>query len=196
MRTNLQTSEIAMGDLQDNFAMTRKIATENPHIFGITGNVRRIGQGLRLQVEDASSVLGGGSFADVSADLAGAGVDQSNFDPALSDIEKLGTLLAYQAASALGQQSGRGLSDQDFNKFRTIVGDPTQMLASQEAFLSGLDRLEQVSQNMMARRHTALTNSIQGTGATTAPPLDGVGDAQDAQDAGEVLHFDAQGNIQ
>jgi hypothetical protein len=169
---NLQESQIALADFQTTMGHLREIA-QDPSLFGMVGNVRRFGQGLIQQGSAGAALLGADRFSEVAADLQRAGVAPEFFDPNLNDIDKVATLAAYQAAGALAAQTGRGLSDNDFRKFRTILGDPTAWLSDRQSFLAGLDRVESLAMDMSANRAKAL-----GQGAPDATPQDsGVADA-------------------
>jgi hypothetical protein len=134
----------------------RDIAMTNPTLFGTPGNVRRTAQAVMQQGRAVMDMMTASdpslgattdeAFATVQQDLAQLGVaDPMVYDPNLTDIDKMAILLAYKAASAVADQSGRGLSDQDFAKFRTVVGDPTSWLSTQQSFVAGLNRLDMVA---------------------------------------------------
>jgi hypothetical protein len=168
-RTAAQARGQSLRDYQSLSSEVRSIGAQDPTLFGITGNVRRLGQNIVQQLENAQ-LLGAGAgvsdaLAQAEADIAAATngqYDLKNFDPNLSDIEKLSTLLAYNGAAALADQSGRGLSDKDFNMFRKIIGDPTSFFSSQAAFLAGLDRLDK-------QVEIRLKNTPGASGAPAAP---------------------------
>ncbi len=131
----------------------RTVAASDPTLFGTVGNVRRLFQATASQADLALQMFGKSNpgaakdadtvFETVLADLASAGVtDPTIYDPNLTDIDKMAILAAYQAAGAIAGQEGRGLSNEDFQKFRTIVGDPTAWGSNQQSFLAGLNRLD------------------------------------------------------
>jgi hypothetical protein len=186
---NLQESQIALADFQTTMKHLRDIA-QDPSLFGMTGNVRRLGQGLIQQGSAGAALLGADRFGEVATDLQRAGVAPEFFDPNLNDIDKVATLAAYQAAAALAQQTGRGLSDNDFRKFRTILGDPTAWLSDQQSFLAGLDRVEALAMDMAGNRAAAL-----GQGGPAAAQEDpGVADAMTPPAAGGNPVYDIEGN--
>ena len=182
-QAQLEQSSLAMSEFIDDMNIAETMAQKNPHIFGLGGDLRRLGQDVGLQIDSLASIFGGSDFDSISVELQTAGVSERRFDPALSNIEKLGTLLAYQAAGAIAQQTGKALSDKDFEHFRKVVGDPTAMLSSQEKFLAGLKLLEQATLRRMKRRHHLLT-----TGSTDFPIEGATGSPQDASDA-ELLQI-------
>ena len=151
-RQNLEQGQIAFRDFTSTMDMLQSIAEQDPSLFGVTGNVRRFGQGVAGQANALSAALGAGEFDNVAAELAEAGVAPRFFDPNLNDIEKIATLAAYQAASALAGQEGRGLSDRDFQVFRGMIGDPSAWLASQQSFLAGLTRIRDLATEMFNNR--------------------------------------------
>jgi hypothetical protein len=134
----------------------RDIAMSSPTLFGTVGNARRTAQSLMQQgravmdmLVQADPSLGASAddaFATAQVEMAQLGIkDPLVYDANLTDIDKMAILLAYKAASAVADQSGRGLSDQDFAKFRAVVGDPTNWLATQQGFVAGLNRLDAVA---------------------------------------------------
>ncbi len=64
------------------------------------------------------------------------------------------------------QQIGRGLSDQDFNIFRKIVGNPDSFFSEQNIFVSGMRRLQKTATRMMKARHQILQKNDVGGGSS------------------------------
>lgn len=151
-RQNLEQGQIAFRDFTSVMDRLEDIAEQDPALFGVTGNVRRFGQGLAGQANALTAALNIGEFDNVAAELQSAGVAPRFFDPNLNDIEKLATLAAYQAASALAGQEGRGLSDKDFQIFRNMIGDPGAWLATRESFLAGLSQIRELAREMYNNR--------------------------------------------
>lgn len=153
----------------------RQIAAQDDTLFGATGNARRLYQNIRGQAEAIGNMVGvdlGGdldsAFAQVAAQAhadphMAEAVASGYFDPNLTEIDRLATLLAYTAAAALAGQTGRGLSDKDFNAFRRIVGNPSDMFATQGSFLAGLDSLDRI-----VDARVQIANERQGV--ATPPP--------------------------
>ena len=163
--TDMQRGEIALGDFNTTVDTLRDVAGQDESLFGVTGNIRRLAQGVGGQASALGQMLGAESFGRVAQDLARAGVSPEYFDPNLNDVERLATLAAYQGASALAGQEGRGLSDKDFEMMRRTIGDPTAWLSTRESFLSGLDRVQALANQMAENRRRAL-----GGGSTAVPP--------------------------
>lgn len=172
-RGDLEGSNIAFQDFQSTMKMLRDVASSDPTLFGAAGNVRRAGQAASQQLNALGQAFGAdtldGAFGNAAAQLQAAGVAPQYFDPNLTDIGKLATLAAYQAAATLASQEGRGLSDKDFEKFRGIIGDPTDWLASQPQFLAGLDRMETLAGQMNQTRQNMLRPGSAPAPAGPAP---------------------------
>lgn len=158
--TSTISNNLQAQDSIDSYLRTskelRSVAVADPTLFGATGNVRRFLQAAAGQADMLLQMAGKSDpnvtkdadtvFESVITDLSMAGVqDPTLYDPNLTDIEKLSILAAYQAAAAIAGQEGRGLSNEDFQKFRTIVGDPTAWGSSQQAFVAGLNRLDRLA---------------------------------------------------
>jgi len=155
----------------------RRIAEQDPTIFGTTGNVRRAGQAVFEQINNLGLLTGVGgekpadltdAYSGAYAEMARNGVDMSLFDrydPNLNDITKLSTLLTFSAASVLAGQEGRSVSDKDVKMFRTVAGDPENWFGSQQSFLSGLDMMERILGGRAANRQ-----DIMGGSATQPTP--------------------------
>ena len=158
----IQQRIIALQDFDAVMDITEDIAKKSPGLFGLAGNIQRFTQDVSGQADALVSVLGGGDFEAIAAELQTANVDAKHFDPNLSDIGKMATLLAYQGASAIAGQTGRGLSDNDFRKFRQIIGNPTDLLQTQPKFLAGLRRVRQLATRMAKNRIHLLQSGTAG----------------------------------
>ena len=169
-RTGVQQQGIALNEFSDMLGELREVAGSDPTVFGVAGNVRRGAQALGQQAQNLGLLLGRDFDQELGEAAAAFGgtVDPNAFDPNLTDIQKLATLTAYKAAAALAAQSGRGLSDKDFQNFRQVIGDPTSWTASQPAFMAGLNRVERmVAQNLT--RNQALQSGQPAPAAPGAP---------------------------
>ena len=173
-KASLEKAIISMGNYNIVMDTIEDAAKNDPSIFGLVGNVKRLIQNVTGQANALVAAFGGDSFDQISSELATAGVAPEFFDADLADIPKLATLAAYQAAAALAAQEGRALSDKDFNFFRQIIGDPTAWLSTQPAFLSGMKRLRHVANRMLQNRITVLQRGI--TSLSTDTDLSGVSD--------------------
>ena len=119
--------------------------------FGTPGRLRRLAQDIGQQVLGMRGVTFGGlrdiALAEASPDANRERIEQffdlSGYDGDNRQIERDFRLLAYQAASALAQQTGRGLSDRDLQQFRDILGNPTSFLGNKPAYLQALQDLDQ-----------------------------------------------------
>lgn len=176
-KTAVQAGLMEAQDFTDTVSVLEEVAAADPTIFGMIGNVRRAGQAGLMQLDQLDQMLGSNfsdQFLEAEQGLVGAGVAPDFYDPNLSDIEKLATLTAYKAASAVAAQSGRGLSDKDFQNFRDVIGDPTAWSQNQQSFLSGLQRVKQLVDMRAKRLGTAASGGSLYEGAAdggrAAPP--------------------------
>lgn len=167
--TDLQRGQVALGDFRATMDALRDVAGKDPSLFGTVGNVRRIGQGVAGQADAVSSLLGVQQFGKVSEELASAGVAPKFFDPNLTDVEKLASLAAFQAAKVLADQEGKGLSNQDFDRFREIVGDPASWLSTQQNFMAGLNRIDSLATSMAENRRKILQQGMAGVPIVPTP---------------------------
>jgi hypothetical protein len=185
----LQESQLALADFQTTTNRLRKVAGSDPSLFGATGNLKRFGQALAQQGSALSGAFDDARFAEVGADLERAGVAPQFFDPNLNIVDKLATMAAYQAAAVAGQ-TGQGLSNKDFDKFRGMIGDPTAWLSDQQSFITGLDAMEALVLDMAENRRRFLEG---GPAATQEDP--GVADAMTPPgDTGGNPVYDIEGN--
>ena len=160
---DLQRGQVDVARFSATLDQLEQVAKTDPSLFGAVGEARRLGQNIAGQASALGQFFGAERFNQVAADLQQRGVAPEFFDPNLSDIEKLATLAAYQAAAALGEQSGRGLSDKDFVQFRRIIGDPTAWLSTQESFLAGLSRVRALVNSQFEVSRNALGGAVPGT---------------------------------
>lgn len=122
--------------------------TASPQDFGTPGFLRGLAQDVGQQV----LAMRGITFdqlrdvalaeADPNADEASLERIEAFFDPDIRGIERDFRLLAYQAASAIANQTGRGLSDRDLQQFRAILGNPNALLGNQPAYVDALRDLD------------------------------------------------------
>lgn len=176
VRGDLIKSNLALDNFRNLIGMARGIATQDPTLFGATGEVRRFGQGVSEQIKNIGMMVGSnksdldGVFQDVLADAASKGIaipGIGGYDPNLNDIVKLSVLLRYAGASALAGQENRSVSDTDIKQFAAITGDPSSVLSSQQGYLSGLDLMENIA-NRMGNTNAATMAPGGGLGATAA----------------------------
>lgn len=186
VQTDLQRQVAASENFTDLLDTVVGIAESDPTLFGTAGNIRRVVQSVAGQARGMASLLGGDLDAELAAArgrLAGTNIDPAYFDPNLTDLDKLASLLAYEAAAVVAGQEGRGLSDRDFREFRAVIGDPTSWFSTQQSFISGLQRLRDLVAQRTARAQTRL-----GGAAPQAP-------AAPAGGAPTRIRVDINGNI-
>lgn len=157
------------------------IVANDPSSVGATGNVRRIGQNAMDSLNNAATLFGGDAqqfqkkLDDVKAEILSNGKLDPKLFPALfnsnaSDLVKLNTLLAYEAASALTGQSGRDLSNADVQRVYQITGDPSSWLEGPQQYLSGLRLIRGITQQRVKSIDDILkSNSVAPTGAQQPP---------------------------
>jgi hypothetical protein len=126
-----------------------KMAERSPLAFGVPGIAMGVAQDIAAVAESVGLVrpdLGvDGSLQEIEGRLAASGlVDPSIFayNPDVSNVDKLARLMAYQGAEALLNQTGRSVSNQDFNIIMEIVGDPKGWFMNQRRYVEGLRFLQ------------------------------------------------------
>lgn len=170
-------------------ASTAARALAKPENFGITGFFRESVQNL-IQQGNAAAQLVGRSALQAKREIveAGADIDLDQFDTSLPQLDVMISLLAFQAAASIAEQSGRALSDRDFKVFKDAIGG-RGFFSNEKDFLARLDQLDQLVEFNLNDVRASLE---QGTPFPTVPgqqqaPAGG-------QSPGRVIRFDAQGN--
>lgn len=149
---DLQKADIANQKFRGMLNFTRDLAKKSPTNFGVTGQVKGLFQDATQLAANISGGLGYGGLQEAVADAqrkaAESGINpqvfSGLFDPTLPALETAADLLVFNAAEALAGQQGRSVSDKDVALFRSIVGDPRSLLASQEQYLAKLNTIEQI----------------------------------------------------
>lgn len=180
-RGNLELEVVGYEDFKGLLDQARQVGQSDPTLFGTTGNIRRLAQGMTSQMANIGLLSGdaetdmNAAYQDAYARMASNGVDMTLFgpyDPNLDDITKLSTLLTYGAASVLAGQEGRSVSDRDVKVFRQVVGDPASWLGTQQSFLSGIDLMERILAQRAGNREGLRGGRSAGTPAANAPAVD------------------------
>lgn len=142
--------------------------------FGPVGVARSLAQDMNETLNVLAETLRPDVAQTVSDLKARAASDpvarqffETEYDPALPALEMYARLLPYEAAAAVADQTGRGLSNQDVDAFRVVVGDPTSFWGSQQSFLVKLDTLEAEVNARIAGYNAVLQG---GANAGAAPP--------------------------
>lgn len=184
VQAGLENAEIQRGRFRSLLQQTRAIAERDPTLFGLPGQIRRVGQeGLQLasglaQVFGANSVQEATTSAARAAQNAGVSPQLVSqlFDPNLPALNAASNLLVYQAAAALAGQEGRGVTDRDITRFMNIAGDPASLFESQQSYLTRLATMEAILEgqvrsdsDVMGRRGVP----TPGAPVSAAPPLGG-----------------------
>jgi hypothetical protein len=183
-QAGLENAELQRGRFRSLLRQTRNLAEKDPTLFGLPGQVRRLGQeGFQLasglaQVFGANSVQEATASAARSAQNAGVSPQLISqlFDPNLPALTAASNLLVFQAAAALAGQEGRGVTDRDIARFQNIAGDPSSLFESQQSYLSRLSTMESIVEGMVqADADTMGRRGVPTPGApvSAAPPLGG-----------------------
>lgn len=170
LQNSVDKSVLAMKDFQISGNRALDIGRKDASLFGVAGQIRRGIQNVTGQIDALSQAFGADRFSDISTELQAAGVASKFFDPNLTNLGKMATLTAYQAAKALAQQEGKALSNTDFKIFRDLVGDPDSFFSTQDAFVAGMELLMETANEMMAARHELIlrrSQGLQGIGGAT-----------------------------
>jgi len=119
----------------------------DPNDFGITGFARGLARDVGQQVlaargltfDELAAVARAETDEDANADAVSEFFDLSGYDGDSRQLERDARLLAYQAASVIARQTGRGLSDRDLQQFRDALGDPMRWDGNKPAYLQSLE---------------------------------------------------------
>lgn len=167
----LVQDNIDLRQFQQTIGRLRDLS-DDPTAFGAVGNVRRMVQGVGNQANALSQYFGGDfqkNYSAAAKQMAAIGLDPSYYDPKLDQVHRAANLAAYQAAAALANQSGRGLSDKDVKNFRQVLGDPEAWLESQQSFKAGLDQIESMVNDRLGMTNQNMVNGIDTSVGTTKP---------------------------
>jgi hypothetical protein len=192
--TGLQNQVIGLESFRGQIAAAREVATADPTLFGITGQVRtglqNLGEQFRqLQATAPETATALESDVDNMMDTILGTQDPDGvvnrfmsdvYDPNLSALDLYGKLLPYAAAAALAQQEGRGLSNQDVERFASIIGNPTGLWSTQRNFLTRLDLLDREINRLLTQSRSMLENGVQTTVPTGVQPgVERIGNVSD-----------------
>lgn len=193
----------ALRDFNDLISITRNVAESDPTIFGASGAARDAVRGAGNVARSLDSLLGGeGAFEqslnEAQRELGSASPETQRalsgaFDPNLDAIDRLGNLLAFQAASTIAKQEGRGLSDNDFKRFREIIGDPKALFSDQASFLNGIKLLEDIVSRRVVANEERIGGQFNGASPGGLPRISSDAD-YDALPPG-AQYVDPEGNV-
>lgn len=168
-QTGLEGTVQALDDFTALADDAVNLAETNPDAFGVTGRVNRFLQDARAQGQVFQEAFGTditSAFDEATAELSAAGVDPKFYRPGLTQVDQVATILAYSAAAAVADQTGRGLSDRDFLTFREIVGNPSDFFASPQKFTARVSQL----QNIVERRARLANERLSSGTVQVSPP--------------------------
>jgi hypothetical protein len=181
VKSDVQKSNLSLQNFRNLIGVARTLSAD-PTVFGAAGNVRRFAQDAQQQIQNIGLLVGSkstdldGIYRDAIADAAAKGVDVSllgGYDPNLSDIVKVSTLLRYAGASALAGQAGRSVSDADVRQFKGVAGDPTEWTSTQQKYVGGLDLMDSIATSMEGTNASALGGAARPAApAAPAPAQD------------------------
>lgn len=168
--TKAQGDEMAFRRFEGTLGMATDLIAKNPNSVGLIGQGRGMVQDAATLAQGAAQMFG---INDIQGEMAKAQQEASQYgvnldfeyDPAISQIESLMNILAFQGARAIGGQSGNDLSDKDVKAIKIILGDPTSLFTNSKKLLS---RLSLVNQYVADQRRINL--GTMGLPAPAAPP--------------------------
>jgi len=159
LQESLISTDLFDQSIEDGIAM----AERSPHAFGLPGILAGALQDVSAVAQTVGLInpdLGlDGTLAEVERRLAASGkVDPSIFayNPDISNVDKLSRLLAYQGAEALANQTGRSISDGDFQNLMIMVSDPKAWFMSSTKYANGLRFLQGKVDQMADAKRAAL----------------------------------------
>jgi len=138
----------------------KNLIASNPNVVGFRGFLQRF-------VQNTVDVFSGSVDPDLFATQMREAIDtkyinnelvpdvirnslKDSFDEGAASIVSRFNLLAYQAAAAVAAQTGRALSDADFDRFLEVLGDPTSWTTGPRAVIAKLKLLEIAVANQVA----------------------------------------------
>lgn len=187
-QTNLNDQALSLATFQNSLARARELAAspDAANAFGIVGALSRTAQGVGEQLRGIDQAFGTNFTNSVRSDVdrrighgdpVAEAIGADVFNPALAAVPRMAKLLAYEAASAVAAQTGRGLSDKDYAAFLNIIGDPEGLLASPRSFMAALDQLETAVGDRVrvntAARHGGIDAAV-GAASGVDPELDAI----------------------
>lgn len=172
--SNAQQTLISTEQFKGTINRYRELIRNNPDAVGAVGNIKGLFQDVQAQADAMATSFGFNglqeAMATARADLQRNGVSgfDEYFNPNIPQAQQMGLLMAYSAASAVADQTGRGLSDKDLQYFQRIVGNPGAWTTSANSVLAKLDTLEtevdaRISSNQQAlQQGVSLGESVSG----------------------------------
>lgn len=181
VKSDMQNSQISLEGFKSTIDAMRSLAQENSKIFGPIGLARGATQDIGIFTQGAAEVLGYDGPMNIVSDLntrlnSELGKDLSpevkqslmTYDPSLHEIDVLTSLAVFEAASALAQQEGRSISDQDVKYFQGVVGKPKSLFMNQQKFMTGLDALDRALQRRLNLTYDVTGEDITGRGNSSS----------------------------
>lgn len=181
VETGIQNQIIGLENFRGQLQSARDVAAADATLFGPVGQTRTLFQNLGEQfrqlqatapetaaaIENDTQSMLDNVLATSDPDGVFSRFMREEYDPNLSALHLYGQLLPYAAAAALAQQEGRGLSNQDVERFSAIVGDPTGFWSTQRGFLTRLDLLDREVERLLTKSRGYLESGVGAAGETT-----------------------------
>ena len=154
VNNQIQEQQVALEILDQGIGYTVTLAQDNPANFGFQGKAKSKLQDVNMMLNGISKTLGYEEPEQAFNSIVNTEMNKRKkegdtfeylnqlYDPNITALEKSRTLLAYQAASALGGQSGRSVSDRDVKQWLDQIGDPQSFFMNQDKFISGMKYLK------------------------------------------------------
>jgi hypothetical protein len=149
-KTNLQGSAIQAQQFHGLAQAMISLTDQHPEAFGLYGKAAGTVQGLTQAADTLITQMGGKPAFDqllsqAQQQLASTGASPdilAKFNKAIPAVDTLGPVLAYSAASAVANQTGRSVSDKEIEMWSKIVGDPQGWLSSAQEVKTRMQLLD------------------------------------------------------
>lgn len=182
VKTDLQSDLVSADNFTNLGQRMLDLTKQDPSAFGLVGKVTSMAQEANQALRAAGYLFGGEKGADEAlsaarkrlADAGLAGSIPTLYNPNLPKVQMLGGLMLYSAASALGGQENRSVSDGDIKKMEQIIGDPQSMFESAQSIQTKVGMALEI-----VAEHKKLAQQYLSThpGVTQIPPEAGLVDA-------------------
>lgn len=147
---NLQGSLVQAQQFHGLAQAMISLTDQHPEAFGLYGKAAGTVQGLTQAADTLITQMGGKPAFDqlltqAQQQLASTGASPdilSKFNKAIPAVDTLGPVLAYSAASAVANQTGRSVSDKEIEMWSKIVGDPQGWLSSAQEVKTRMQLLD------------------------------------------------------
>jgi hypothetical protein len=164
------------------------VAGMDPRQFGAAGSLMEMGRGLITTASNIAGLLGSEFNAGTVREAVGGrmaapqppgmeitvtpDVFDLMFDPSGSELQTMAGLFIYQAASAIANQEGRGLSNEDVQRITKSIGSPYSWGMDQATYANKLRTALNIAQRRIdyVRRVRGLEPVDWAAGGDPATP--------------------------